>query len=178
MTGRWTSSSMGYIAPGEAGVAGAWQEEAKARGQVGSQRLVQVAEMTPPDHVRTALQLAPGAAVVVRRRVMYLDERPVELTDSYYAADLARATPLAEPRKIRGGAVAALAELGQTAGRVTENIESRPPTSEEQQALELEAGEWVLALFRTSFNQDGRPMEAAVMTVPARHYHLSYELQG
>ncbi|WP_370153271.1 GntR family transcriptional regulator [Streptacidiphilus sp. EB129] len=159
-------------------MAGTWQEEAKARGRVGSQRLVHVAEVAPPNQVRTALQLAPDAAAVVRRRIMYLDEHPVELTDSYYAADLARATPLAEPRKIRGGAVAALAKLGHLTGRVIENIESRPPTSEEQQALELDAGEWVLTLFRTSFNQDGRPMEAAVMTVPARHYHLSYELQG
>ncbi|HWO68322.1 MAG TPA: UTRA domain-containing protein, partial [Umezawaea sp.] len=56
------------------------------------QRLREVAEVEPPREVAEALSVAEGELVVVRRRVMSLDGRPVELTDSYYPVAIARGT--------------------------------------------------------------------------------------
>lgn len=178
MNRQWTSGSMRYISPREGAGTDAWREEAEAQGGVGTQKLIEVAEVIPPDQVLAALELSEGEIAVVRRRVMYLNDHPVELTDSYYPATAVRGTPLAQRRKIRGGAVQALADLGFVASHVIEDIESRPPTDAEQSALELHPGEWVLTLFRTSLTNDKRPLEAAIMTVPARHHRLRYELGG
>jgi len=178
MDGQWISGSMRYITPRDGAGADAWREEAETRGHVGTQKLVDVAEVIPPEQVRRALGLEHGATAIVRQRVMYLDRHPVELTDSYYPAAAVRETPLAQKRKIRGGAVQALSDLGFIAGHVIEEIESRPPTDTERSVLELDPSDWVLTLFRTSLTNDGRPMEAAVMTVPARHQRLRYELGG
>jgi GntR family transcriptional regulator len=178
MDGEWISDSMRYVTPSEGAPTDAWREEAEAHGRVGTQKLVDVAEVAPPQRVLSALGLEEGATAIVRRRVMYLDDHPVELTDSYYPTSFASETPLAERRKIRGGAVQARADLGLVAGHVTEEIESRPPTDSERRALELGPEDWVLTLFRSSATSDGTPMEAAVMTVPARHHRLRYEVGG
>ncbi|MFC1428580.1 GntR family transcriptional regulator [Streptacidiphilus sp. N1-12] len=178
MDRQWTSGSMRYISPREGAGTDAWREEAEAQGGVGTQKLLEVTEVIPSDQVLAALGLGKGETAVVRRRVMYLDGHPVELTDSYYPAAAVRGTPLAEGLKIRGGAVQALADLGFVACHVIEDIESRPPTDAETSALELRPGDWVLTLFRTSLTTDRRPMEAAIMTVPARHHRLRYELGG
>lgn len=62
--------------------------------------------------VAALLGVKPGSLVTVRRRVMLLDDVLVQLADSYYPADLAHGTPLAESEKIPGDTVAALERLG------------------------------------------------------------------
>src|SRR5690348_16339938 len=113
----WTSVSMTYVSgqPGDA-----WGAEAAQHGGAGTQRLVDVGEVSASPAVADALGLNTGEPVIIRRRVMLFDDHPVELVESYYPPALARGTRLAEPRKIRGGAVALLAELGHQPKRVQE----------------------------------------------------------
>src|SRR5436305_1117472 len=108
--GTWTSVSAPYVTPRASG--DPWMQEAAQHGRTGTQRLREVLTIPPPPAVAEALDLQPGKPVVVRRRVMLLDNQPVELTDSYYPATIAGGTPLAEHRKIPGGAVTLLASLG------------------------------------------------------------------
>ncbi|MEV4316773.1 hypothetical protein [Actinocrispum sp. NPDC049592] len=63
---------------------------------------------------------------------MLFNEQPVELTDSYYPVAIARGTWLAESRKIPGGAVAYLTDLGHPARRVREDISARLATPQER----------------------------------------------
>ena len=81
MTDDWVSVSLPYVT---GGASDAWAAEAAGRGGSGTQRLRMVSEVTPPRSVAEALETPAGEQVVVRRRVMLLDEKPVELTDSYY----------------------------------------------------------------------------------------------
>jgi DNA-binding GntR family transcriptional regulator len=95
---------------------------------------------------------------------------------STYPAAIARGTRLAERRKIPGGAVAFLAELGNQPRRVREDVSARLATHDEQTALRLDAGSCVLLLERTLLTGDGLAVEASVMTMTAHGRRLRYEL--
>jgi DNA-binding GntR family transcriptional regulator len=146
----------------------AWAAEAASRGQVGGQRLVEVATIESPENVRGALGLTAVDHVVVRRRLVLADDRPVEIATSYYPAAIAADTPLAGSGKIRGGAVAALAALGYTATDVDEEITARWPNAAEMTLLGVDEHEPLLVLSRTSRNGDGRAFEHAVNCMVAR----------
>ncbi|MEW9553767.1 UTRA domain-containing protein [Nonomuraea sp. NPDC050783] len=85
-------------------------------------------------------------------------------------------TGLAEARKIPGGAVTLLAELGFRPHKVEERITARPPAEPERAALGLGPLDWVLVLTRVSRTSAGTPYEAAVMTMIADGRELRYEM--
>ena len=171
----WISVSTPYVKPRDAGAPDAWAQEAADHGHVGTQQLLHVGEVAPPPRVAAAFSCAPTDPVVVRRRLVLLDDQPVELVDSYYPADLARGTRLAEARKIRGGAPTLLAELGHELHHVDEDVSVRLANAEESGLLALQGPSPVLVLQRTSSSRDGRPVEVSVMTMlPGRH--LRYQL--
>lgn len=172
---RWVSVSTEYIRPRPTGTGDAWQEEAARHGRTGFSMLREVVEVAPPDEVARALGLAYGDPAVVRRRTVLLDGQPIELTDSYYPTSLARGTALAEFRKIRGGAVSLLHELGHAIARISEDVSARMPTAEERDLLALGGEQPVLVLLRLAKDVDGRPIEVTVMTM-ADGRHLRYEL--
>ncbi|MCD0447605.1 UTRA domain-containing protein [Actinocorallia sp. API 0066] len=174
MTSGWTSTSVPYITPGSKDV---WAEEAAARGGKGSQRIAYAGETVAPADIAHLLGLGDDGAAIVRRRVIYLDERPIELTDSYYPPAIAAGTALATPAKIRGGAVTLLAELGHAGAHVQEEVTARPPTPEERDLFALTETEPVLTLTRLIRDDADRPVQADVMVTPARSTRLRYELK-
>jgi len=176
MADGWTSTSMPYLKPSTDGK-DAWSQEAAARGGSGTQRIAHAGEVAPPEAVARLLCLKPGEKAVVRRRVIYLDEQAVELTDSYYPASIAAGTPLAETQKIRGGAVALLAELGFVGQRVQEDVTARLPTTDDRAVFSLGERDPVLVLTRLILDEAERPIEVDVMTMPARDGRLRYELK-
>ena len=95
----WESESVAYLAPRGEGENDAWTQELELRQRRGAQPIVEVRELEPPPSIAAALRLGPGETAVVRRRIMYLDDQPVELTDSYYPAAFARGTPSPKPGK-------------------------------------------------------------------------------
>lgn len=171
---RWTSSSTAYVTPSGGDT---WAAEAQSAGQRGTQRLAEVAAVPAPAAVASALGIPEGSRVVVRRRVVLADDVPIELADSYYPHELAAGTALAEPKKIPGGAVTLLSELGYRAADVDEEVSARRPTSDEQAALRLADGEPVLVLTRRSATADGTPFEYTVMTMATRSRRLRYQMK-
>jgi DNA-binding GntR family transcriptional regulator len=105
-----------------------------------------------------------------------LNDRPVEIAESWYPSAIAQGTPLAEPRKIKGGAVSALAAMGYTPRHVREDVSAHPATQDEAESLGLAEGEPVLVLFRTVLTANDEPFEATVMTMATEGRHLRYEL--
>ncbi|MFI9388922.1 UTRA domain-containing protein [Kutzneria sp. NPDC052558] len=175
-SGAWISVSMPYVTPRQASAPDPWAQEAADHGHVGSQRLLHVGEVQPPPFVAAALQVPPSNPVVLRRRLVLLDDEPVELVESYYPTDIARSTRLAEARKIRGGAPTLLAELGHTLHHVEEDVSVRLAAEDEADLLVLAEPTPVMQLVRTSSSQNERPVEVSVMTMlPGRHlrYHLT-----
>ncbi|MFG2173576.1 UTRA domain-containing protein [Streptomyces niveus] len=173
----WISTSMPYLTPRRDGQPDAWGAELAARGRRGGQRIVSAGEVAAPREVAGLLGIATGEVVVVRRRVMVLEDMPCELTDSYYPASIARGTRLAGTAKIPGGAVSLLAELGYSGVRVQEDVTARMPDEEERETLRTEPGEPVLRLVRVTFDSSDRPIQADVMTMPAHRQRLRYEIE-
>ncbi len=176
-TDTWASVSTPYVKPRPPGAPDAWAQEAAEHGHTGTHRLREVAEVQPPPHVAAALRQAPQEPAVVRRRVVLLDDQPVELADSYYPAALARGTRLADQRKIPGGAPTLLASLGHDLQPPCEDITARFATDTERELLHLAEPTPVLELTRVITNQHGVPVEVSVMTMlPGRR--LRYQLGG
>lgn len=152
-------SSTPYVTPHRGD---AWASDAARRGKTGAQRLLAVETIEAPLVVREALSLRPGDQVVVRRRLILLDEQPVELADSYYPAAIAGATALAGTTRIRGGAVTLLAQLGHAPAEFVEEIVARMPDEQETAVLHVEGYEPLIVLGRLSRDAAGRPVEYAV----------------
>lgn len=170
MPERGIDDAGAYIAPPANGEADAWTRSAAAAGQVGTQQLLEVTEVSAPAAVVAALALPDMARVVVRRRLIILDGRPVELADSYYPESLAAGTVLAEARKIRGGAPKALADLGRVAVYADEEVElDSTATADEAGLLEVPAGTRVVRTLRVLVDEQGPfDVETAVMLPAGR----------
>ncbi|MDX3503615.1 UTRA domain-containing protein [Streptomyces sp. ATCC51928] len=170
------SASTHYLAPTEGG-GDVWNTEAASAGRRGTQKIVSAGEVAAPERVAGLLGVEPGGQVVGRRRIMYLDGEPCELTDTYYPVEIARGTGLAATAKIRGGAVRLLAELGHVGVRAQEDVAARMPSEGERAALSLKADEPVLELTRLTLDAEGRPIQADVMVMPPRGQRLRYEIR-
>lgn len=114
----------------------------------------------PPERVAQLLGIEPGAAAVLRRRLVTLDDAPVEVSDSWYPLEIAGGTALAEERPIKGGARRALTELGFVAARHVEEV-AVVDTPDAVRALLPDPV--VIELTRVSYTGTGVPCEVAVM---------------
>jgi GntR family transcriptional regulator len=169
----WTSVSMPYVS-GHRG--DAWDTEAAERGGTGTQKLLSVDEVPASVTVADALGLDAGEPVVMRRRIMLFNDHPVELVESHYPASIARDTRLADSRKIPGGAVALLSDLGHPPRHVREDVSARLATPQERTVLQLNEPSCVLLLSRVLTTENDLAVEASVMTMVADDRRLRYEL--
>lgn len=177
MTGpQRTSTSNAYITPQQGD---AWSNESAARNRRGTQKLLYVGTVDVEPHIKQALDLTDSERAVVRRRLLLEDERPVEIADSYYPEHIAGSTALTEHRKIKGGAVRILADLGHAPAHVTDHLNARLPDSFEQSTLQIGEHEPLLVLTRISRDASGRPVEYAIMrAVASRSEGQTYQLQA
>lgn len=152
-----------------------WLTDAVARGRQGSIDLLEVAEVRPPAEIAAAFGLDETGTAFLRRQLLSYDGEPAELVRAYYPADIARGTALAEPRKIRGGTPALLAELGFPPRHTVDRVSARVPTQEEYELLRLPGDLPVLRTLRVVRSDGRRPVEAGVMAKAGHLYELCYE---
>lgn len=161
-----------YMSPAGPGEAYPWITEAARRGQQGNAKLLAVREVAPPRQVADAF--GATATVMLRSRLMFLDDEPAELVRSYYPMDIARGTALMEKRRIKGGSPRLLADLGYNSREFVDHVSTRPPTSDEYVLLQLPTGVPVLRTFRVVYADERRPIEATVMVKAGHLYELQY----
>jgi GntR family transcriptional regulator len=174
----WDRASGAYLTARGAGEADTWTDATARAGRTGTQQIREVAAVLPPSEIAAALQLPHGETAVVRRRTIFLDGKPIEIADSWYPPSIADGTPLAEPRKIKGGAVTLLAALGYSSHTALDDVSVRGATDTEAHLLELSAGDPVIVVFRTTFSESGIPFEVAVMVMTPEGRHLRYPLSA
>ncbi|MGW7294758.1 GntR family transcriptional regulator [Streptomyces xiamenensis] len=173
--GEWVHVSAPYVeAPGQGNV---WAAEAAAEGRRGTQSIVRAGEATASAEVAGLLEIPEGTAVVERRRLIHLDGRTVESTRTYWPVAIAGGTALTQTRKIKGGAVALLAELGHTAHVVREEVRARMPDDDERAVLGLGPGDPVLQLVRQTLDAEGAPFQVDVSVFAAPTQRLRYEMR-
>jgi GntR family transcriptional regulator len=174
---EWVHVSTPYVKPRKRGQQDAWSEETAARGRKGSQRIVRAGEVAAPAEVAALLGVPEGSPVVERRRVIYLDDVPTELTDTYYPVKVARGTRLGNTDKIPGGAVTLLANLGHVGHSVSEEVSARMPDATEREVLTLGPHDPVLRLVRVTSDANGEPFQVDVSVFPATTQRLRYEMR-
>jgi GntR family transcriptional regulator len=172
----WRVVSSRYLPVPPEGERDRWTTEGEKDGRRAGQTITFVGEVNPPDDVADALRLPDAGKAVVRRRVMLLDDEPVELADTYYPADLVRSTRIADVRKIPRGARAVLADLGYPPRRALEAVHTRMPSPDESRALHLSAGTPVFHVIRTVLSNDDHPIEVDVMVLGGDRNRLEYEV--
>jgi DNA-binding GntR family transcriptional regulator len=177
---EWITGSTPYLAPRTSGERDAWALEAEAAGFVGRHRLTLVDRLPTPEPVAARLRIDSGALAVMRRRLVTLDHRPVEIAESWYPLPIVEGTALSDDKPIRGGALRLLAELGYTAARHIEDIAVIDPPADAAEVLGTSA---VLELIRTSYTAADEPFEVAVMMMsremaPGVVRRLRYELRS
>jgi GntR family transcriptional regulator len=152
-----------------------WIAAAERKGMTGRSELLDVEEVVPPRLVRNAFGLGDDGTAILRRQVMYLDDEPCELVEVYFPLDLARGTPIAERRRIKGGAGRVLAEAGLPSLRCVDKVAARWPTPQQQKALKMPTKLPVLRQFRVTYSVDDRPIQAEFMIKAGHLYELEYE---
>lgn len=172
----WRVVSSRYLPVPSDGERDRWTSEGAADGRTADQQITFVGEVEPPEYVADSLRLPDAATAVVRRRIMFLDDEPVELADSYYPADVVRDTRIMGKGKVPRGARAVLVSLGFALRRIHEVVYTRMPTPDESRALHLPTGTPVFQVVRTVRSDNDRPIEVDVMVLGGDQNRLEYEL--
>lgn len=151
-------------------------QQIEAQGKVSRQ--VSVTDVVPAAHVASYLGLAESDLVGVRRRVMYADDEPLQLGDSYYPLDIVRDSKIMDPGDVVEGTDQVLEDLGHIPTRYEDQITWRMPTSNEATKLQIPPGTPVGQLVRTSFDQNDRPVEVYVVILPGDKHVLLYDVDA
>lgn len=172
----WPEVVTRYLSVPPEGERARWITESAKRGRRADQRITFVGEVEPPDEVADALRLPEAGTAVVRKRVLFLDDEPVELVESYYPTELVRGSRITEMRKIPRGAYAALLDLGYPPRHARDVVYARMPTPDESRALHLAPGTPVFCVVRTVLSDEDRPITVDVMVLGGAENRLEYEI--
>lgn len=153
-----------------------WTTENAKEGRRATQRITFVGEVEPPEDVADSLRLPDAATAVLRKRVLFLDDEPVRLVESYYPTELVRGSPIMEAGKIPRGAGAVLLALGYPIRRARDVVYTRMPTPDESRALRLSTGTPVFCIVCTVCSDDDLPIEVHVMVSGGDRNRLEYEI--
>lgn len=165
-----------YKAPAPEGQAYSWLTAAESDGMRGRIELREVKHVQPAAFVRRGLELDDDITEVVRRvQVLYLDEEPCELVESFLPVSIAAGTLLAEKRKIRGGTPRLLEDLGYPTVRCVDRVSARWPTPEQAEALRSATRDPVLRTERVTYSTGDLPVQLDVMAKAGLRYQLEYE---
>lgn len=164
-----------YSKPAGPGESYRWLSENEKNGLRPKIQLLDVAEVKPPVHVASALQLAEGEKVILRKSLATLDDEPCELVHSYYPIDLARGTAIEGRTRIKGGTPTVLAEMGYPPVHTVDEVTAEEATHEEYEALLLPRQVAVLRTFRVVYSTDDRPIECTTMAKAGHLFALRYD---
>lgn len=146
---------MPYVVPPKPGQPDAWTQAG------GASRLLGVEVVDAPSDARAALRLPEGARVVRRSRLIIDAGGPMEVATSYWPAEWAEGTVLAEPKAAKGGTLRVLADMGRvTATSVEDNTAE---IADDANCPEAPKGAALLVIKRTMLDAADAPIEYIVM---------------
>lgn len=176
---RLLVSGTNYRRHRRAGLSG-FNAQALEQGQVPQQELLEVATINAPLEVSMRLNVDEGAPVVVRRRLFRLDGYPVAFCDSYYPAELAEGTAIAESENISGGVHALIEDpdgpIRRIVARSVDDLVARMPMPDEVAGLELPPGMPVIRVVRTIYDIHDDPLEVQDTVAAADRHTFRYEV--
>lgn len=138
-------------------------------------------EVPAPPEIAQLLNLPPLTPLLAREFIFYANDRPQQMSTSYYPLELVKGTPVANPdnEPWPGGNIAQLATLDIIVNRVEESVRARMPQPNEQHTLHIPPGVPVLAITRRMFTgpDKDQPIEvAADIVIAADRVVLDYSI--
>ena len=127
--------------------------------------------------VATALNIAEGARVVVRRSQLHLNQQPWSLVASCYPMDIACGTPLERAGYVEKSAGLMLAELGHRPAGYRDDIYARMPDPAEADFFQLATGIPLTVVSRTAYDAI-RPIRLTMYVYRADQVRLRHEMGG
>jgi GntR family transcriptional regulator len=135
----------------------------------------EIGRVTPAARVASVLNLSKGEQTLVRRRVLYANDEPTQIADSYYPWSVAKGSKeLVQEDAGQGGSYSRLAELGHAPVRFTEDVNVRLPSDAEQRALDLEGTQPVFEIWHVAYTANDRPVEVCIHVMPGHLWTLRY----
>lgn len=150
-------------------------QQIEAQGKTARQ-LSTVEELAAEADIAAHLRVEVDTPVAVRRRIMYADDEPVQLGDSYYPLGIVQDSTIMNPADVVEGTDQVLEDLGHTPTRYEDEITWRMPTAEETAKLRMLTGMPVGRLLRTTFDQHDQPVEVYIVILPADRHVLLYDV--
>ncbi|WP_326598087.1 GntR family transcriptional regulator [Streptomyces sp. NBC_01803] len=177
---RMLGAGANYRARRATGVSN-FNAEAAAQGQRAVQHIREVTEEPATPEIADLLEVEAGTALVVRRRLFTVDDEPMQLVDGYYQRELVAGTPIAAPRRIRGGVHAVLEDpsgsIRRRVARFVEDLDIRMPSPEERDALAVPPGVPIARVLRTAYDTDGKPIEVLDSLIPCDRHIFRYVIE-
>lgn len=129
------------------------------------------------DEVASALGLQPGTPVLVRDRVMFADDQPVQLATSYFPRSLTEGNAIEQENTGPGGVYARLEDAGHRLTHFEECVRIGKATDHEASQLNVSAGSPVYRIARTAY-ADEQAVEINYITAVGERYELYYQLKA
>ncbi|MEU9356221.1 GntR family transcriptional regulator [Streptomyces griseoloalbus] len=150
-----------------------WSAAIKMAGRTPAQ-IVTVESGEASRKVAEWLEITPGDPVVIRTRTRTVDDRPFQLSTSWFPGTIAVGTLLEQEGDVAvpGGILRA---IGHPQLHVRDEISIRMPTPEETERLSLPPGTPVAEHLRIGYGQDA-PVRAMLTIAPGDRHVLVYEL--
>jgi GntR family transcriptional regulator len=152
----------------------AWVADSADQGRRPGQLISVAMDEAAPD-IASRLEVADGELVVVRRRLRTIDDAPHNLNDTYYPRDIAEGTPIMHPADVVQGTIALMRDLGYVQVRFRDDLETRMPSPEEAERLQIPPGVPVLVQYRTGYTAE-RAVKLTVTVWPGDRTSLVYEV--
>lgn len=127
------------------------------------------------DEVAGALGIEPGAPVLVRDRLMYADDEPVQLATSRFPAELTANTAIEQENTGPGGVYARLEEAGHRLERFEESVRIGAASEHEAAQLAIPVGAPIFRITRLAYTDD-RAVEINQIVANGERYELHYLL--
>ncbi|WP_248965424.1 GntR family transcriptional regulator [Sphaerisporangium perillae] len=150
-------------------------EEMRKAGLEPRSPLVELKTVPAPPVVAERLAIPEDDPVVMRKRHMFVGDRPVQLATSYMPLTVAGDESIALPDTGPTGLYRRLAERGHRITRFVEEIEARHPTPEEAEFLNLTEAQQILEVTRIAYTAEDTPAETVINVFPSQQWRLSYE---
>jgi GntR family transcriptional regulator len=137
-------------------------------------KLLKVGPVLAPQRAAAALDVAPGAALIARERLVVAEDvGPIELATTYVPVDLAARTDVGNGTPLHEPLLDHLTRrAGLTFDHATERISARRPDKHEAQLLEIDPHDTVLTLLITVFDLSGTPRIAVDAILPTVRHEL------
>ncbi|MGH3833163.1 MAG: GntR family transcriptional regulator [Pseudonocardiaceae bacterium] len=152
-----------------------FRTEAAAAGIAGRGEVLGVEIIAAQGDVALWLEVPDGTEAVLRRRLLFANDEPIQIYDGYMPRTLVAGTDLESPRLITEGTYKALASIGHPPHHCSEELTSRMPTAKEIDMLQLRPSIPVVRVIRITRDEPGQVLQALRIIAAADRNVFTYD---